>query len=1202
MRLTSLLAFLLAVHAFSAPSWHHPLYLGNGGVWHQRLALDIRNATDRPIAGTPETVRIGKAEGQADLVGALAEAVRVCDSAGNEMLFAITSPGGKAVKRGPVPAGSTLTVPVECGAKAAVTYYVYFDNPEAWQVPDFLGGSGQLLNGDLEEGEGDTPTGWVHDANDDQHRTFWVSEAPHSGRKCLKTVVAEGAEETWIATRQGGLRIIGGARYVMTAWVKAENVKGNAGWYIHVGNDQNPMIISPMLDGGPGTYDWKKVTAEFTAPADADRADLGTVLRGTGTAWFDDVTLETTEAKAQVSVTAGRPERLPLREVGAGAPWYTPPGANWPYRVAVRVMNTAPQADDRGLICVDLAGIAGRLQGKADLDSVRVLDGTQVLRSYRLREVLMFEAATPAQTIKTYYLYLREQASAPAAAMGPTPVPALAPGAANPALPGSPAALALGAGPDYAALLDSPRNLAKNPSFELGEALPDDWSGNSEGQRPVGTQMGFDQPGLFGKRCVKMTIPATSTPAWTGWRQDVPVKPGRTYLYAAWVKGQDIKGGLQIHAHRLTATGELTKQDAFAGAGPALEGTSDWTLLSGLFPMPEDAATFQLHLTMLATGTAWHDGVVLAEVSPGETGKLETRMPESVAGLVAWPVNAIVKVFQDDLPPAGVPAARITCARNEREPLQIAVRSPRAVREVAVEVTGPANAAGQVLPPPEIGVVGYVPIDHATNYYSTTIPTWRRMYPTSPGSSDGFPGMWPDPILPHSRFDLPANQTQPVWLTFSVPKGAAPGTYQGTVRLVSRGATLREIPFTLHVWNFELPDVGHCVAIFDTHQSGDMWAIPGMTHQQVRDNMLAFMSERRVCPDAVEPEPAIRYEGGKVIADFSAYDKACERYFDVLHFRHTYTPGCFYLLQWDFPPPEKFGEKPYEGTYPYDQVDRGKLRPEFKRAYQACLKVYWEHMKQKGWADRVALYIGDEPATGDPKIIAQGKALLDMIREVDPTIAIYSSTWSLVPPWYGKLNLHGIGHYGIVSPEAIQERLDAGDRIRYTTDGQMCIDTPYCAIERLFPHYCFKYGVEGYEFWGSDWLTYNPYEFGWHSYISQSDTPGKSYYVRYPNGDGFLAYPGKPIGHRGPVTSIRLEQAREGMEDYEYLYLLKQRVAKAKAAGRDVSAGERALALEGKLVDMPNAGGRFSTKILPRPDAVLELKEAAAKAIEALPE
>ena len=144
----------------------------------------------------------------------------------------------------------------------------------------------------------------------------------------------------------------------------------------------------------------------------------------------------------------------------------------------------------------------------------------------------------------------------------------------------------------------------------------------------------------------------------------------------------------------------------------------------------------------------------------------------------------------------------------------------------------------------------------------------------------------------------------------------------------------------------------------------------------------------------------------------------------------------------------------------------------------------------------------------------------------------------------------------------------------------MCTDTPYCAVERLLPHYCFKYGAEAYEFWGVAWHTYDPYRFGWHSFIHQTSEPGESYWVRYPNGDGFLLYPGQPIGHAGPVSSIRLEQAREGVEDYEYFFLLKSRMEAAKSAGKPTDAAERALKDAQELVQIPNDGGYYSTRIL----------------------
>jgi len=57
-------------------------------------------------------------------------------------------------------------------------------------------------------------------------------------------------------------------------------------------------------------------------------------------------------------------------------------------------------------------------------------------------------------------------------------------------------------------------------------------------------------------------------------------------------------------------------------------------------------------------------------------------------------------------------------------------------------------------------------------------------------------------------------------------------------------------------------------------------------------------------------------------------------------------------------------------------------------------------------------------------------------------------------------------------------------------------------------------------FWGIGWLTYDPWKFGFHSFIRQSSIPGEYYYVRYPNGDGYLLYP--DIGKQ--ASGFRLQE------------------------------------------------------------------------------
>ena len=1145
-------------------AWTQSLYLGNEGYWRHRVRVDVHNAGSQEAQGTPVGVPIGTAAGQANLVGAAAESVRAVDANGVEVLFAIAGPQGQAVRRGPIPGGSTLVLPAVCPAGGTASLFVYFDNPAAWPVPDFLNASLGVRNGGMEDGTAATPTGWQHDGADAQHVASWVTEQAHTGTHALKLWVAPDAASQWISTRQSGIYVLGGAHYKLRGWVKAENASagGWVGWYAHVGSAVDPMVLIADAQSVSGTFDWQEVTSEFDVPAGCDRLEIGTVLWGLGTAWFDDVSLETT-ATPGITATAAAVETLSVAETGANPAWYDDNASDdihWDYRVPVEVTNlsTSPSS---GLAQVDISPFLER-RLRVNANSVRVVDGATPVPAYVVGKTVLFEAQAPATTVHSYYLYLSTDRRIPAASAS-----------------------------DYAGLLASSRNIVRNQSFESGDPLPTGWTTSAS----QGVLLSLDSPGGFGAKAAKLVIPKEAAPNWSGWHQDTTVQPKASYFCGVWLKTQDVTdGGVALNAHYRTASGDLSKYSQYTGAGPDLSGTTDWTLLSGAFAMPSDCTNFQLHLTMNAHGTVWHDGVVLAQVIPATMGMLEAR--ETATGLPVWPVNALVKVFRDDPAPAQVGKASIAVARNEYEPFQLAIRSDAAMAGLKVVVDAPTGSTGERLTDVAVAVVGYVPVDHPSGYYQSSAAAWQRKYPVGAGQSDGWAGWWPDPLLPTDTFDLQAKRTQPVWITVHVPKEAKAGDYAGAVRVVGASGDLKTIPFTVHVHDFTLPEERHVYAIYDVRLN-DWWG----ALEQARPAVETLMSEHRLSPDAISPDPVITYANGKVTADFTAFDAAAERYFNDLKLPHTYTPWYFYGFGWGMPPGTFQGENPYPGTYPYSDADPSQLRPEYKAAYQACLRAYWEHMKAKGWEKKVVLYLSDEPFAQDPRIVAQLKALAAIVHEVEPTIPIYVSTWQYVPEWKGAINIWGLGHYGGVPPDQLAQIRAQGDRVRFTTDGQMCIDTPYLAVERVLPYYSWKYDVEGYEFWGFTWLlSYNPYEFGWFPYLYQTDKPDNSYWTRYPNGDGFLAYPGAPIGHDGPVASLRSEQAREGAEDYEYLWLLRDYLAKAKDAGMSTAQGEAALAQAEELVSIPNAGGKMSSEVLPEPDAVMEARDDVASAIETL--
>ena len=115
-----------------------------------------------------------------------------------------------------------------------------------------------------------------------------------------------------------------------------------------------------------------------------------------------------------------------------------------------------------------------------------------------------------------------------------------------------------------------------------------------------------------------------------------------------------------------------------------------------------------------------------------------------------------------------------------------------------------------------------------------------------------------------------------------------------------------------------------------------------------------------------------------------------------------------------------------------------------------------------------------------------------------------------------------------------------------------------------------KYGIEGILIWHSNlWTTgmaypdepQNPYEDTMSWMTGYGTKPGEK--RPWGNGDGRFMYPPEIAGDArpphpvldGPVDSIRWEMLRDGVEDYEYLVMLKKTI---NQAGGTLSERQRA--------------------------------------------
>jgi hypothetical protein len=123
----------------------------------------------------------------------------------------------------------------------------------------------------------------------------------------------------------------------------------------------------------------------------------------------------------------------------------------------------------------------------------------------------------------------------------------------------------------------------------------------------------------------------------------------------------------------------------------------------------------------------------------------------------------------------------------------------------------------------------------------------------------------------------------------------------------------------------------------------------------------------------------------------------------------------------------------------------------------------------------------------------------------------------------------------------ISEVLQKGDKVWFynalTQDGyspKWQID--FDPINYRIPHGFINQslGLTGVLYWAVDFWTKDPW-YNVQTYSTYS-TNGKNYYP----GEGMLVYPGKQVGITGVVPSMRLKWVREGVEDYEYIEILKR--------------------------------------------------------------
>lgn len=502
----------------------------------------------------------------------------------------------------------------------------------------------------------------------------------------------------------------------------------------------------------------------------------------------------------------------------------------------------------------------------------------------------------------------------------------------------------------------------------------------------------------------------------------------------------------------------------------------------------------------------------------------------------------------------GSDQVELLAARNEYEGFQFVVTAGnQGVADVEARISPLHHADGDVLEDVHLFRERYVKVSTPSPY------------------SPYAPQYWPDILLPADNAaqglanayrafpqNLTAGENLPVWGEIHVPADAKPGHYTGKVSIRAVGLGTLELPISLTVWGFALPERSPLRTVFGTNgyrvaevygltQTGESAAdnrVIRAYNDFLLDHYLSPESFRDASPEADatgRPDFNRRFSGlGSVTANMRHYvlDKHATAYTYLFADGYPFTDP----LGKDRQQAQQFLRDYAEWCEREAGAGRCYTDPSFvdepdtREAYQS-IQRWGEFFDQTGQpqASKIRFQVSEPPLNEDPQ-------LGSLIGAADVWIPKFYDLWRDVD-YLGK-NVAGQrraageeiwAYTALVLDFAGYKKLNPRANVlqgNYPPVWQL--DFP--ALNYRIPTWLFhRYGVTGLGYW--DTLAWFDGADVWKdaaSFISQQPAG-----IRF-NGDGLLVYPGyqAQVGFDGPLASLRLKWIRESVEDYMYIDLL----------------------------------------------------------------
>ena len=499
-------------------------------------------------------------------------------------------------------------------------------------------------------------------------------------------------------------------------------------------------------------------------------------------------------------------------------------------------------------------------------------------------------------------------------------------------------------------------------------------------------------------------------------------------------------------------------------------------------------------------------------------------------------------------------AVSISLARNEKEGFQVIVLPcEKAAKAVSVRIGDLKGPGGAVFPAKSVeeAVVGYVKTDHVPPYGSSHV------------------GWWPDPILSFMHeCDIEAGDAQAFWVRFHAPKTQAAGTYHGKLEVVENGKALYTFNLFVEVYPFAMPDrsplnmaVTWSPGFFRPDGKGG-WAEGPYEDTSWRKHKLEwgdYLADHYLTYDSL-------YWASPTDFDFEVLD----------HLHKEGRLGTFNLG--------------YYGIMPEDTAGQDAWKADVRKR----IGVAYDKAKALGILDHAYIYGADE----NPEAMFPGvERAAAFFKHEYPGAFVMTTTYD-----------HSFGTASVIkSMDAfcpLTPSFNVGVAEKAREQGKqvwwyICcgpahpfannfVEFPASDIRVLMGAQTARYRPDGFLYyqtsiWNGKPITKGPF----------TDYDPRSW-TTY-NGDGSWTCPG-PDGT--PLTTVRLENFRDGVEDYAYAMLLDQAVRKVEASP-DAGAKAEWLAKAKALLAVPDSVTKSMTEYTKDPADIYRWRTDMAAAIMA---